>query len=289
MVWAGARGQPTRLPGGAVGCRIAYAWMLIFVIATMSAFPLMAFRETRIPALLGLAAIVAAVLLYRRHRAKPAIFVTDGRVLERTLFGVSGVPIADIRGYYRRVDKYRDRYGNVEEVATNIVVLVAHHGGTKSIGPVAEYDELTGLLDGLISRDIDPSKMRGLEPVTPAAAEAREDLFVAVSNHTEGDLYGPLIIGPRGLVRFTEKLPAGLEGQLLTALAQPESPEDLEARAVFLSRRPDAGHVLLVDLSAAELGMDSTSLRVKTAERTLLVQLGDGDAMRARKFLQARR
>ena len=289
VLWAGMRGQPTRLPGGAMGCRVAYAYMLLIGFGTLCLVPMIAIRQTRIPALVGIAAIAAAAFAYRRYSQRPAIFVTDRRVMERTIFGVSGVSIEEIRGYHRRIDKYRDRYGNVTEVATNIVVLVAQHGGVRSIGPVVDYDELTGLLDGLISRDIDPSKMRGIEGASPAAAEKREDLFVAVRNRTDGDAYGPLIIGPRGLVRFTERLPIGLEGQLLTTLAQPEAPEDLEARVVFLSRRPDAGHALLLDLSTAELGMDSTSLRVKTPERTLMIQLDDADALRARRVLQARR
>jgi hypothetical protein len=169
------------------------------------------------------------------------------------------------------------------------VVLVAHNGGTRSVGPVLDYDELTGLLDGLISRDIDPTKMCGIEGSAPAPAEAREDIFVAVHNRTDGDAYGPLIIGPRGLVRFTERLPIGRSGLLLSVLAQPLTPEELESKVVFLSRRPDAGHALILDLSTAELGMDSTSIRVKTAERTLHIQLADADALRARRYLQARR
>lgn len=288
MIWAGARGQPARLPGGAVGCRIAYAWGLLFVFASMSMVPLMAFRETRLWTILAVVVLAVIVVLVRKRGKRPAIFVTDRRVLERTLFGTTAVDLGMISGYFREVVKYRDRFGNIEEVATNIVVLVAHHGGRRGIGPVAEYDELTSLLDGLISREIDPTKMRGLDPISPAAAETREDLFVAVRNRTEGDEYGPLIIGPRGLVRFTEKLPIGLEGLLLTRLAEPNEAEDLEAHAVFLSRRPDAGHVLLVDLSKAELGMDGTALRVKTSERTLHIQLDDADVMRARRYLQAR-
>lgn len=289
VVWAGVHGEPNRIPGGAMGCRVAYAWMMLFVIGTMSIIPLMIFPEARLFALLVVAAIVAAVIAWRSYRKRPAIFVTDQRLVERSLFGDTTLPLREIRGYYRRIDKYRDRYGNVTEVATHHVVLVSHAGGQRSIGPVLEYEALTGLLDGLISRDIDPSKMRGLEGKPPAAAEAREDIFVAVENRTEGDLYGPLVIGPRGLVRFTEKLPIALEGQLLTVLAGPDSPEDLETKTVFLTRRPDAGHALIVDLSSAELGMDSTALRLKLKDRTVHIQLADGDAMRARKFLQARR
>jgi hypothetical protein len=289
VVWAGVHGQPSQLPGGAMGCRIAYAWTLLFMLGAMSIVPLMVFPEARIFALLVVVVIVAGVIAWRSYRKRPAIFVTDQRIVERSLFGNTSVGIAEVRGYYRRVDKYRDRYGNVTEVATNYVVLVSHAGGQRSIGPVLDYDALTGLLDGLISRDIDPSKMRGLGGSPPAAAESREDIFVAVDNRTEGDAYGPLVIGPRGLVRFTEKLPIALEGQLLTALARPETPEDLEAKVVFLTRRPDAGHALIVDLSSAELGMDSTTLRLKLKDRTVHIQLGDADAMRARKFLQARR
>ncbi len=288
VLWAGMRGQPARLPGGAAGCRVAYAWMMLMVFGVLGVVPMMAFSATRIPVIVGVVALVGAALAYRSYSRRPAIFVTNGRVLERTLFGVSGVNIQEIKGYYRRVDKHRDRYGNVTEVATNVVMLVAHGGGVRGIGPAAEYDALTGLLDGLISRDIDPAKMRALEPAAPAAAETREDLFVAVQNRTDGDVYGPLIIGPRGLVRFTERLPIGLEGQLLTVLAQPVTPEELESKTLFLARRPDAGHALILDLSTAQLGMDSTSLRVKTPERTLLIQLEDADAMRARKFLQRR-
>ena len=289
VVWAGQRGQPARLPGGAMGCRMAYGILLLFGLGTMMIVPLMAIPETRLPSLGLVVVIVACVLAFRAYRKRPAIFVTDQRVVERSIFGTTSVPGGEIRSYHRRIDKYRDRYGNVSEVATNHVILVLCGGGSRSIGPVADYDDFTGLLDGLISRDVDPSKMRGLGGAPPAAAETREDIFVAVENRTDNDSYGPLIIGPRGLVRFTEKLPVGLEGVLLTALAQPGPAEAAEERALFLARRPNAGHVLIVDLSTAELGMDGTSLRLKTPERTLHIQLSDADAMRARRFLHARR
>lgn len=271
-----------------MGCRMAYGFMLIFFYVMMAFVAGIAFKESRPYVLGSIVLIVIGVILFRNQRAKPAIFVTDARVIERSIFGVSAVDAAGIQSYQRRIDRYRDRYGNVQEVATNNVVLLGP-SIRKSVGPVADYDAFTSLLDGLLTRDIDPTKMRGLDPVTPAFAETREDMFVAVQNWTEGDLYGPLFIGARGLVRFTEKLSPGLEGLILTVLAQPTSVEDLESKIVFLARRPDAGHVTLVDLSRADLGMDSTSLRVKTAERTLMIQLTDADAMRCRKFLQSRR
>lgn len=270
-----------------MGCRMAYGYAVIFFYLTVVIIAGLAVPESRLYVLGSLVLIVAGVLLFRRYRARPAIFITDARVIERSIFGVSAVDAAGIASYQRQIVKYRDRYGNVQDVATNNVVLLGP-AIRKSVGPVADYEGFTSLLDGLLTRDIDPTKMRGLDPVTPATAETREDLFVAVSNWTEGDLYGPLVVGKRGLVRFTEKLSPGLEGLILTVLAQPASVEDLESKIVFLSRRPDAGHVTLVDLLQAELGMDSTSLRVKTAERTLMIQLADADAMRCRKFLQAR-
>lgn len=91
------------------------------------------------------------------------------------------------------------------------------------------------------------------------------------------------------MVRFTQQLPIALEGQLLTTLAQPDSAEELEGHVVFLSRRPGAGHVLLVDLSSAELDLKGTSLRVKSKGLTVDIQLAAADAPRAQRFLQASR
>lgn len=287
LLWAGLRGQPVALPGGAMGCRMAYAYLLLFFFGGISVIPLLAFPETRLYAILAVLAIVAAAVAFRVLRKRPSIFVTDRRVLDRSLFGTTSVDLAAVRTYRRRVDRYRDRYGNVTDVATNHLLLGLRDGRVLSVGPVLEYNELTTFLDGVLSGDVDPTKMRGLDG-KPSAAEQREDLYVALSCRGNDETYGPIFIGPRGLVRFTDRLPLGLEALLLTALARPEPPEALESRVVSLARRPDAGHALIVDLSAAELAMEGTSVRLRTPERTEHIQLGAQDAMRARKYLQAR-
>jgi hypothetical protein len=265
---------------------MAYGWFLISTFGGISAIMLLLLPDTRLYACGAVAAIVAAVVAYRRYKKRPGIFVTTRRIVDRSLLGTASVDLADLASYRRRIDRYHYR-GTVSEVATNHVVLFSKSGGSRSIGPVLAYDELSGLLDGLISGDVDPARMRSLDG-QPAAAEQREDVFVAVENATGGEAYGPIVIGPRGLVRFTGKLPIGLEGLLLTALARPDPPEELENEVVFLSRRPDAGHALLVDLSTAKLWMTGATLQIETKGRTESVDLSGADAPRARKFLQAR-
>ena len=286
VLWAGVRGQPARLPGGAAGMRMAYAWLMASGFGGMVGIPLLLMPQTRLYAGGVVALIVAGVIAWRRYKKRPAVFVTDQRIVERTLLGKTTIQLADIVSYRRRIDTYYYR-GTSSQVATNHLLFTLKSGRGQSIGPVLEYDELAGLLDGVLSRDIDPTVMRSLDG-QPAAAEQRADLFVAVDNRTGGEAYGPLVIGPRGLVRFTGRLPIGLEGQLLTALSRPSPPEELENRAVFLTRRPDAGHALLVDLSTAKLRLSGSTLELDVKERVEPIELSAADAERARKFLEAR-
>ncbi|APR82719.1 Hypothetical protein A7982_08068 [Minicystis rosea] len=281
------------MANGALGLRMAYAWMMLFFFGGTTAIPLLVLPETRLYTLAVIAIIVGAVLAYRRYRKQPAIFVTDARLVDRGLLGTKSVELPAIATYARQVVHYHYK-GSVSQVATNLLVI-GERGRTSTIGPVLEYDEISNFLSGVIAREIHPPSMRSLDG-QPAAAEQREDIFVAVDNRSDGEVYGPLFIGPRGLVRFTSKLPVGLEGLLLTTLAGPGPLEDLENRAAALARRPDAGHVLLVDISKVELHMDGASLQVVTTARpltdpgrTMTIQLGDADAARARKYLKARR
>ncbi|MBK8254236.1 MAG: hypothetical protein IPK82_16405 [Polyangiaceae bacterium] len=286
LLWASQRGQPTRLPSGALGCRMAYAYVMLFALGGMVALPLLILPATRmytVPATLVIALI--AYLLYRRSQ-KPAIFVTDKRLLDRDLFGTKSIELANITAYRRLMNKYRDRYGTQYEVATNTVLVGLRSGAVIPVGPVAEYEELTDFLDGVISRDIHPTTMRSLDG-KPAAAEQREDIFLAVENTTEGDVYGPLFIGPHGLVRFTEKFPLALQGLLLTALARPDSAETLEHTVLAYTKRTGTGHSVVANLDETQIGMDGTSLRITDAQRTFHVQLADHDAMRCRKFIKA--
>jgi hypothetical protein len=285
VLWAGARGEPARLPGGAVGCRIVYAWFLLCMFGGCLLFSLLVLPQTRVFAFGSVFAIAGGVVAYRRYRKKPAIFVTDRRLIERTILGVTSADLADIATYRRRVDQYVYQ-GTTSDRATNIVVLTLRSGGARSIGPVAEYDDLTRLLDGIVTRDVDVTTMRSMDG-QPAEAEKREDVFVAVENGTREDPYGPLMIGPRGLVRFTSKLPIGVEGLLLTAIARAGSPEEVESLVVQLSRRPDVGHALVLDRSNAKLGMNGTTLEIDLGNRVERVQLSAADAERARKFLGA--
>src|SRR5690349_5806154 len=124
LVWSGLRGQPARMPSGAVGCRMAYAIVMLSVFGVMGLVPMMAFSQTRGPAIVTIAFAIACIVAFRIYRKRPAIFVTDQRVVERSILGTTTVGLAHIRGYHRRIDKYRDRYGNTSEVATNIVVLL---------------------------------------------------------------------------------------------------------------------------------------------------------------------
>lgn len=287
MIWAGQRGQPTRLPEGQAGLRILYLWVLLFLFGGPVLGILLMMPESRLYTLGAAVLIVAAFLHYRRNNKRPSIFLTDRRLVDRSLWGTTVASLAEIVSYRRVIARYYYR-GTTSEVATNKIALRLQGGPVRSIGPVHDYDDLTAFLDGVISRDIDPTRMRGLDG-EPATAEQREDLFVAVQNQSEGEAYGPLIIGPRGMVRFTQQLPIALEGQLLTTLAQPDSAEELEGHVVFLSRRPGAGHVLLVDLSSAELDLKGTSLRVKSKGLTVDIQLAAADAPRAQRFLQASR
>jgi hypothetical protein len=264
---------------------MVYGYFVLCVFGGGTFFTLLVLPDTRLFAFGGLLAVIGIVIAFRRYRKKPSIFVTDLRLLQRSLLGTVTADLADIATYRRRVDQYVYR-GTTSDRATNIVLLALRSGGVRSIGPVAEYDDLTRLLDGVISRDVDPTTMRSLEG-QPAAAEKREDVFVAVENGTREEPYGPLVIGPRGLVRFTSKLPIGVEGLLLTALARAGSAEEVENRVVALTRRPDVGHALVVDRSNAKLGMNGAMLEIDLGNRVERVELAPADAERARKFLGA--
>lgn len=285
LLWAGVRGQPARLPGGAAGARMAYGWLLISFFGGISGIPLLLLPQTRLYAFGVVLLLAACVVAYRRWRKRPSIFVTDRQLIDKGVFSTTRVGLADVASYRRRIDTYYYR-GSESEMATNHFVITLRRGGTASIGPVLEYDELAGLLNGVISRDIDPTMMRSLDG-QPAAAEQRDDVFVAVDNRTSGEPYGPLFIGPRGLVRFTSKLPVGLEGLLLTALGRPGPAEELESRAVFLTRRPDAGHALVLDRSKVQLRVSGNTLELDLRERLEPVELSATDAERARRYLGA--
>jgi hypothetical protein len=286
VIWAGMRGQPANLPGGAIGCRMLYGYMVLFCFAGIVGIPLLVIPETRLYAIPAAAVILGLFLLYRRYRKRPSIFLTDKRLVERSLFGTTSVELAAIQTYRRRVDKYQDRYGNTSEVGTNHLQIRLRDGRVSSVGPVLDYDELTGFLDGVLSGDIDPSKMPSLDG--KPAMTPREDIFVALESRSGDMTYGPLVIGPRGLVRFTDKLSPALTGLLLTALSRPDPAESVESRVVFLARRPDAGHALIVDLSTATLGMEGAVMRLQVQGRTEHLQLSAEDAMRASKFLKRR-
>jgi hypothetical protein len=293
VLWAGLRGQPVRVATARAGLGLAYAWMLLCFVVGTGAVPLLLFETTRPYMLAAVVAVLALVVAYRWHKKRPAIFVTDRRLVDRSLLGTRSVELAAIVTCARQVTHLQERYSGRElgQVASNLLVVGDRAGRGTTLGPVLEYDELSSFVSGVIARDIDPTTMRGLDGA-PAAAERREDIFVAVDNRTDGDPYGLLFLGPRGLLRFTSRPSLAIEGMVLTALAAAGPLEELENRVAFLARRPDAGHVLLVDRTRARLRLTGNTLLVTVPEptptapeRTVSIELRAEDAERARRYL----
>ena len=192
-----------------------------------------------------LLAVVLAFIGWRRLRAQPAYFLTTHRLYERSLFGGPRViPLDQITRCHRYLNRVRTRYGGIEELPTDAVVLTFGSGGELRFGPVKDYDGLWDLVqNGVLAKSVDLHALPSLDG-TPAPAEGREDLFLALHTRKGAETYGPLFIGPTKLIHFTEPLPRLLEGIFLTVLASPASPEQIEPQLAGLVRHPQAGHSL---------------------------------------------
>src|SRR5262249_53180733 len=150
-------------------------------------------------------------------------------------------------------------------------------------GPVKKVEDLAELLhSGVLARYVD---LRALPSVdgSPAPAEVRGDLFLAMQTETGGMTYGPLFLGPEKLLRFTDELPEGLKNQLFTLVSQDARPEEIEEQLLRLARHPGARHSTILELGNVKMTITGNALSVQMAERTDVIEMPPRDAERAAK------
>jgi len=296
LIWSSPRG-PSLLFGSAgsfvhAGARSPRALMGMFVVTAYVV--IMVIRATLTVGPFG--PCVAVVLLvalgvwWRRTASRPAFYLSDQHLFcRRRLGGVDVHELALLRRCERYLERVRTRSGGIIETPTDAVMLYFEGRPTVRVGTVKDFEGLWDLLHhGVLARAVQLTALPSLDGA-PAPAEKREDLLFVRSTRTGGEVYGPLFVGPTRLIRFTEPLPCLLEGTLLTLLASSQSAAEIEPQLAHLVRHPKAGHSLVVELSAAPITVEGTTLRVERQEREEEIELSARDAERATRFVAGTR
>lgn len=232
----------------------------------------------------SLALFVGIVALVRWNRRRPAFFMTNQHLIDAGLIFKQKIPLASIQGCERYVQELYTRYG-VERIMTNKMVILSA-GQSIMFGPVLDFDGLWELIQqGVLRNTIRISALPTLDG-GPAPAEKRTDILFLLSTTTEGDVYGPLFIGPTKIIRFTEKLPSYLERILLTVAAAQNTPDEMEQHMLQLVKHPQAGHSIVLERDMTAASVEGNTLTLTGSERVIKMELRPADVPRTSAFVR---
>jgi len=154
-------------------------------------------------------------------------------------------------------------------------------------GPVAELQGILDLFEHAVAtRWIDLASLPEIGGAL-APGEQRPDVLFVARTSTAAMSYGPLFIGPRQVLRFTEVPEAHQLARLYTLLARPGSAEEAEELMMATARTGHFGHFVEVTREASRPSVDGTTLSLRLGERLEPVVVSARDAERARVFLRA--
>jgi hypothetical protein len=278
FIWSSPRSGTTRItPRQLVGIFFIGFYLLGGVI-TLCVF-------TGWPGLVGSMALFAGIVaLVRWHRRRPAFFMTNKHLIDAGIIFKQKIPLVSIQGCERYVQEMYTRYG-VERIMTDKMVILSA-GQSVMFGPVFDFDGLWELIHHAVLRDTIqisalPSLEGGLAPV-----EQRNDILFLLSTTTEGDVYGPLFIGPTKIIRFTEKLPSFLERMLLTVGAAQNTPDEMEHHLLQLVKHPQAGHSITLERGLTAASVQGNTLTLTASERVVTMELRPADVTRTSAFVR---
>jgi len=220
-------------------------------------------------------------------RFRVSLALTDRRLLAQTALGAwSSVWLKQLTSAERYVAVYHGRHGPREVVTDRLKLGVAAQ--TVLWGPTTDADFVLELLDHAVlsgKKWIDLAKLPDLRG-KPAPAETRTDAFVCATSKTEGDLYGPLFIGEKKIVRITETLSGERLGRLYTLLGDPA--QDPLAAIEQILGHPSTGHFVALDREKVKPMLDRNRLEIRGEGVEVVMDLSPHDADRLRTFLSLR-
>lgn len=231
---------------------------------------------------------IAMALWWLVPRRRVSLALTNQRLLSCSPTGAwSSVWFRQLKAAERYVAVYQSRHGPREVVTDRLQLSV----GPQQVlwGPTKDADFLLDLLEHAVlsgTRWIDLAMLPDLRG-RPAPAETRTDAFVCASSRTQGDLYGPLFIGPTKIVRITETLSGELLGRLYTLLGDPA--QDPVAALEKVLSHPATGHFTVLDRAKVRPLLDRNRLEVRGEGAEMTADLSTHDADRLRTFLAAKR
>jgi hypothetical protein len=228
----------------------------------------LALQDTPIAGLAVVPAVIAPVVVialligaWALPRTRLTHFLTSERLISRNLFGGhTEFPLNQIVGIERLVVVYRTRYG-VREVVTDRVVIKLDRGRTAYFGPSKQIDRVEDLIDnGVLTRWVDLNTLPAVAlthlPAPSTPAETHDGFFVCPTSRSHGDLYGPLFVGPRVIVRITEELPFHMLGRLYTTLAGAVDGEAAELLLFEVVRKSTTGHFIELPRASTDFAFD---------------------------------
>jgi hypothetical protein len=221
-------------------------------------------------------------------RFRVSLALTDRRLLAQSAFGAwSSSWLTQLKSAERYVAVYYGRHGPREVVTDRLKLGVAAQ--TVLWGPTSDADFVLELLDHAVlsgQKWIELAKLPDLHG-KPALAETRTDAFLCATSRTEGDLYGPLFIGEKKIVRVTETLSGERLGRLYTLLGDPTQ-DPLAAIEQILSH-PSTGHFVTFDREKVKPLLDRNRVEIRGEGVEVAMELSPRDADRLRTFLARRR
>jgi hypothetical protein len=165
-------------------------------------------------------------------------------------------------------------------------MLILSGGQTITFGPIFDFDGLWELIHhAVLGNAIQISALPSLDG-GPAPAEKRNDVLLVMSTKTDGDVYGPLFIGPTKIIRFTDKLPSLLERILLTVAAAQNSADEMESHMLQLVKHPHAGHATILDRDMTAASTNNNELVLTASERVIKMDLRPIDITHTAAFVR---
>ncbi len=278
FIWSSPRSRTAKItPWRALG-------IFFFGFYLFSVFPSLWFFLGW-PWVIGCTAFVMGIVaLVWWNGRRPVFFMTNKHLIDAGIFFKQKIPLASIRGCKRHVQEVRTRFG-FERILTDKVQLLTG-GQTVTFGPVLDFEALWELIHhAVLGNTIQISALPALDG-SPAPAEKRNDVLFILSTKTEGDVYGPLLIGPTKIIRFTEKLPSLLERILLTVAAEQISAYEMEAYMLQLVKHPHARHSTVIERDMTAASIQGNELALTTPERVIKMELRPGDVTRTAAFVR---
>jgi hypothetical protein len=284
VVWcSGRRFQQSASQGQLLSLMVLGVFGM-FLVIPMAIFFGMAISKKSPWLLIALGAVVAcAVSLVVRWFRRPTYFLTThylripGWLISRA-FPLAGLVRVE------RDQRVVSAHGGRETVDTGKLVLTFSNGARPIVAP-QDREGLWDLLYGaVLSRSLHLGALPGLDG-SAGSAELRPDLFVAKATFTEGDRYGPIVIGPTRVIRFTEPLPTALQARLFTLVASATNAEAIEALLeTQLVRHPDAGHSSVQNRNEITLQFAGKALTVSSQGQSRVIEFSPADAARCAAF-----